>query len=204
MQMRYLKILGLAAIVAAAVMALAGAGTAGATVFCPTTSTPCNGVPYEVGTSVDAKIAKNAKFETTTGEVWVECAEGTLKGKIAHQGSESETVLGTIEELTWAKCSRKTATVANGFYEVHSIAGTDNGTVTGGNSEVTVEAFPGVTCTYSVEREDLGTLKGGLAPTLEIATTVTKTAGSFLCPKLAKWTAEYKWNEPLPLYVEVK
>jgi hypothetical protein len=202
--MKYLKPLGLAAIMAAALTALAGAGTAGATVFCPTTSTPCNGVPYEVGTAVDAKLAKNAVFETTTGEVWVECAEGTLKGKIAHQGSEFETVLGIIEELTWAKCTRKTVTIANGFYEVHSIAGTDNGTVTGGNSEVTVEAFPGITCTYSVGGEDLGTLKGGFAPTLEIAALVTKTAGSILCPKNAKWTAEYKWNEPLPLFVEVK
>jgi hypothetical protein len=39
--MKYLKILGLAAVAAAAVMSIAGAGSASATVLCSTTADPC-------------------------------------------------------------------------------------------------------------------------------------------------------------------
>ncbi|MGN6274569.1 MAG: hypothetical protein ACTHNP_01400 [Solirubrobacterales bacterium] len=202
--MNCLKILGLAAIVAAALTALAGAGTAGATVFCPTTSTPCQSKPYEVGTAVDANLSNKAIIENILGEALVQCTEGTLKGKLAHEGSGTETVLGTVESLTWGKCNAAIATVAEGFYEVHSIVNTDNGTVTGGNTEVTFDILTNISCTYSVEREDLGTLKGGAPATLDINADLTKTGGGNLCPGFVFWTAEYKFAEPLPLYVESK
>lgn len=199
--MKHLKILGLAVFVATAVT-FAGAGTASATVLCSTTSTPCNQFKYQVGVGFDASLAKKAVFESIFGGAFVECAESTLKGKLAHEGSGTETVLGTIEKLTWGKCTDTTATVTNGFFEIHNIAGTDNGTVTGGNTEITLDIIG--TCTYSVEQDDLGTLKGGAAPTLAIDVTGAKTAGGDLCPALAVFTAEYKITEPLPLYVEAE
>lgn len=201
--MKCLKLLGLAAIAAAAVTALVGTGTASATVFCSVTATPCNQFQYEVGVGVDAKFTENATFEDGSGTIWIECSEGTIKGKIAHKGSKTETVLATIESLTWGKCTKKVATVFNGFYEVHSIAGSDDGTVTGGNTEITLELF-GVTCTYGVGGEDLGTISGGNPAILQIAVKLTKTAGGFLCPATGIWQAGYKFSEPVPLYVEAE
>lgn len=146
-------------------------------------------------------MANKAVFETIFADPLVNCAEGTLKGKLAHEGSGTETVLVTIEKLTWGKCADLT-TVSNGFFEVHNIAGTDNGTVTGGSTEVTLSI--GFTCTYTTEGEDLGTLKGGAAATLEITAVLTRTAGNMMCPMFVQWTAQYKMAEPLPLYVEAE
>jgi hypothetical protein len=47
----------------------------------------------------------------------------------------------------------------------------------------------------------LGTITGGEAPILKIATTVKKTAGGFLCPETAGWDAEYVVTEPHAVYI---
>ncbi|MGN6275722.1 MAG: DUF6531 domain-containing protein, partial [Solirubrobacterales bacterium] len=60
----------------------------------------------------------------------------------------------------------------------------------------------GVSCTYGTGTgTTLGTLKGGEEPLLSISASVPKTAGGFLCPSTATWSAEYVVTEPHALFV---
>jgi hypothetical protein len=207
--MKYLKMLGLAAIAAMGLMAFVGAGSASATVLCTTTTTPsCVNSATEVdkyaaGTVIDATLKNggSATLTSSSGGTIATCTGGTVKGKISNAGSAAATVSGNIESLTWTGCSQTTHTVANGSLEIHHVSGTHNGTVTGNGSQVTVAIF-GTSCTYGTgEGTHLGTLTGGTEPILKIATTVSRTAGGFLCPLTAGWDAEYVVTEPHSLFV---
>ena len=161
---------------------------------------------YGQNVVIDSSLITNgpdgdAKLTDSSGNVIATCTGGTVKGAINNEGGATETVSGNISELTWTGCSQTTDTVANGSLEIHWIEGTHNGTVTGKGSQVTVQIF-GVSCTYGTGNgTHLGTLTGGTAPVLTISTTVTKTAGGFLCPGTAGWDAEYIVTEPHALFV---
>lgn len=108
---------------------------------------------------------------------------------------------GNVGSITQGGCSQTTDTISNGSLEIHYISGTHNGTVTGAGSQVTAQIF-GVSCTYGTGiGTHLGTLTGGATPTLNVATTVTKTAGGFLCPSTAGWDAEFEVDSPHALFV---
>lgn len=218
--MKYLKMLGLAAVAAMALMAF-GAGTASATKLCTTTDTPdCSaGWAYGVGTTIHATLKSG-----TTAKLWndpkgesplVTCTGSTVKGSISNAGGTGSTVSGPLDTttnaeekhtgLTWSGCSTTVDTITTegsiGELEIHWIEGTHNGTVTSKGTDVTVNIF-GVTCTYgSGAGLDLGTLTGGTEPILSINTTVNKVAGGFLCPGHAIWEAEYVVTEPHALFV---
>jgi hypothetical protein len=207
--MKYIKMLGLAAVAAAALMAFVGASTASATTLCKATETPCataNQINAVHNNIVKASLSGTAVLEDTNNNELVSCTVGGMEGKITNGGGSAATVSGDITALTWgpkgAGCSQTVHTVKLGELEIHHIAGTDNGTVTVKNTEVTVEIF-GVTCTYgSGAVLHLGTLLGGTKPSLTINTVVKRTAGGFLCPEDARWTATYNITQPTPLYVE--
>jgi hypothetical protein len=100
-------------------------------------------------------------------------------------------------------CTKHTTTVKTGSLEIHHIAGTDDGTVTGLLAEVTINGIFGVSCTYGAGTStDVGVLTGGASPTLKVNAIIKKTAGGFICPAETRWTGEYKVTEPTPLYVE--
>jgi hypothetical protein len=200
--MKYLKMLGLAAIAAMGLMAFLGAGSASATVLCTTTDTPdCSvGWDYPANTTIDASLNGTATLEAGSTKLDT-CTGGTVHGFTSNTGSTTTTVSGSIDELTWTGCTNTTDTLTNGSLEIHWISGTHDGTVTGKGSEVTVNTL-GVTCTYGTgSGTDLGTLESGTEPKLKISTTVPKIAGSFICPSNASWTAEYIITEPHALYI---
>ncbi|MDQ3724680.1 MAG: hypothetical protein M3335_02115 [Actinomycetota bacterium] len=207
--MKYIKMLGLAAVAAAALMAFVGAGTASATTLCTATETPCataNQINAVHDNIIKATLSGTAVLERTSGEALASCTVGGMEGKITNGGGSSATVSGDLTALTWgakgAGCNQTVHTVKLGELEIHHIAGTDNGTVTAKNTEVTVEIF-GVSCTYgSGAALHLGTLTGGKSPVLHINAVVNKTAGGFLCPEDARWTATYNVTQPTPIYVE--
>jgi hypothetical protein len=150
----------------------------------------------------------------------VTCESSTLKATIANAGSSTGTVSGPLDTttnaenkhtgLTWTNCSSTTDTITTtinnvatiGELEIHWISGTDNGTVTSKNTDVTV-SIAGVSCTYGSGAAglDLGTLVGGTEPSLAINVTVNKLAGSFLCPEHTIWEANYKVTTPHEFYV---
>lgn len=199
--MKYLKMLGLAAVSAMAFMAIVGASSASATVACTATTTPeCTGTDMYGATTVlhsSLKTGTSAKLTGSGGEVIATCTGSTVKGDQENTGSSTETIGILVTELLWSGCNQTTDTVNPGTLELHWISGTHNATVTAKNAEVTVNIF-GVSCTYGSGATglDIGTLIGGTAPELNIAANVTKTAGGFLCPGTAGWDAEYIVTEP--------
>jgi len=211
--MKYLKMLGLAAVAAAALMAIAGAGTASATVLCHSTATPCS-QKWGVGTEPRFTVRPGGAgiWTTTSGTVFARCPEGEIKGVITNAGSANETVKTSVgaSGLTWPGVEGciKTITVEGGTLEIHAITGTDNGTVTVSGFKLTIynEGLGG-TCTYGFGiGEHLGVLTGNGSgnAVLDINTVFLKKEGSFLCPESLKWTEEFQQVSPsgTPLYVE--
>jgi hypothetical protein len=193
---RHLKIFLLVAAFAA--LGVFGVGTASATILC--TDAGC-GTVYKAGTAIELTLGSGTSARLTSGGSTIATCTGSMaKGTTS---SESGTPLtGTISSLTWSGCSQTTHTVTNGSLSIEWISETLNGTVVGSGTQVTVQIF-GVSCTYGTgEGTHLGTLTGGEAPLLKIATTVTKTAGGFLCPGTAGWDAEYVATEPHAVFVD--
>ena len=143
----------------------------------------------------------STKFESG-GSALVTCTGGTLKAKTENAGTNREPVKAPVETLSWSGCSQTTTTVKTGTLEIEQIEGTENGTVVGKNTEVTLGIL-GTSCTYGFgEESDLGTLTGNESPAIDISTEIPKTAGGATCPASVKWVAEYKLTELSPLYVE--
>ncbi|MGN6276954.1 MAG: hypothetical protein ACTHNP_13640 [Solirubrobacterales bacterium] len=210
--MKYLKMLGLAAVAAAALMAAAGTGTASATVLCHSTSTPC-AEEWKAGTEPRFSVSVAGLWTNTSGETIIaRCPKGEIRGVITNPGSATETVSTSVERegFTWPSvegCIR-TVTVAGGSLAIHAIAGTDNGTVTVSGIKITIfdEAF-GVSCVYGFGAGGtLGTLtsSGTGKAVLDINTVFVRSEGSFLCPESLRWTEQFTQEAPsgTPLYVE--
>jgi hypothetical protein len=197
--MKYVKMLGLAAVAAAALMAFVGAGTASATVLCKEAKTSGCTNDYASGTSIEATLEGSAEL-VAGGFIEDTCTGSTIKGKTSSTGGASSTVGGSASALTWSNCSLTTTTSKLGTLEIHHITGTDNGTLTASGFEVTIAQIFG-NCVYkSGTGNDLGTLKGGAPATISISTTVTG-GGAFGCPSTATWTAAYTVTSPNPLYI---
>jgi hypothetical protein len=212
--MRYIKMLGLAALAATALMAFIGASGASATVLCKTTpvgkSCP-TGWHYPKETVIDGSV--DTSVHLVAGPIDVTCSISTVKGKTANTGSATETVTGNIETLTFENCTCPVTVIKNGSLEIHSIGETKNGTLTGKGSEVTINCS-GISCIYGTAATGthLGLLTGSSSDT-EKATlhignpetgkgaTLPKLGGSFLCPSTGEWTGSYWITEPVPLWI---
>ena len=200
--MKYLRMLGLAAVAAAALTAFVGTGTAMAEkgVLCSTHTTPCTS-RWTIGTVMDwsLKPGTTAKLVDTSNNTLDSCTTSTVQGKVTSNPNGTGTAEGPITSLTWGiggSCTVTTDTVKMGGLKVKGISGTDNGTlVSTGTTEVTVNVFS--SCNYGVEAgTSLGTVKGGSSPTFTANAVAKKLNGGFLCPETTKWTAEYVLNAP--------
>jgi hypothetical protein len=210
--MKYVKMLGLAAVAAAALMAFVGASTASATVLCKTpgtgepTGTTCPaGWAYEKGTAIHAVNEGTATL--TTSFLDITCNKSTVQGSTDNEGSASETVTGSITTLTFEECNCEVKVLAAGTLEVHWISGTHNGTLTSKNAEVTATCstiFGKVHCIYSTPATgtDLGTATGGNPATMDISSAdIPRLSTNSLCDTTANWDANYSVTSPAPLYV---
>jgi hypothetical protein len=199
MDMKHLKMLGLAAFAAMALMAF-GAGSASATKLC--TQEACTTV-YASGTVISSSLKSGSTARLTSGGATVDtCTSSSLCGTTTN--TEGTTVAGNIETLTWGSagtsCSVTTDTIKTGSLAIEK-TGANEGKVTGSGSEVTTSTF-GTTCTFGTGTGTvLGTIKGGVEPVITISTTVQKTAGNFLCPSTAGWDAEYVVTTPHALFI---
>jgi hypothetical protein len=203
--MKHLKMLGLAAVALAAMMAYTAASASATELYSGATT-------QGVGTKIVSSLSGTASLTTTGGTVLDTCTGGTVTGEITAAGSATSTTIGTVATsgVTWSGCTKTTDTLEGGELEIHWIAGTHNGTVTGKKFKVTVvvsESFGG-TCSYTLGTSThLGTLIGTTtAPsqaTLAINAVVNGAAGnSFLCPSDTKWVANYTVTSPVPLAVK--
>jgi len=200
--MRYLKMFGLAAIAATALMAIAGAGSASATVLCSTTADPCPpGQDWPVGITLDWSIpAGGSILQTdTAGKVLNTCKESTVKWTMTKTGSSVETVTGVDEETTFGTCTFPTKTLKLANTEIHKIAGTSDGTVTAdGVTEITINSPIFGSCIYGVPNgASIGEITEGNPATFHVNAVTQRLGGSGVCPATDKWTATYTLTSPV-------
>jgi hypothetical protein len=205
--MKVLKMLGLTAMAAAALMAFLGAGTASATVICktvPTAGVCPEGWDYPAGTKGKASLraSTSALLETTSGAEIATCTGSTVEGTSENTGGATSTVKSTLTTLTWEGCNQTTDTINPGTGELHWIPGTNNGTLVTFGTIVTMGLF-GVSCSYGTgEGTTMGTTVGGNPGRLMVNAVVPRVAGNtLLCPPSARFTAEYVATEPTAAWV---
>jgi hypothetical protein len=210
--MKYIKMLGLAAVAAAALTAFLGAGTASATVLCETNATSNCGAAWHVNgnTNLVFSAETSIALRGPLGIIISTCTASTVEG-LTTTGSSGTTVSGNITKLTFENCNRATTVSSSttGSLEVHHLAGTDNGTVTSSDTTVLIHEVPSPfpsTCAYLTNATDIGTLTGKDhpgnltlgTPTFDIAATIpTETSG---CPN-GTWEGKYKYTGITPFNV---
>jgi hypothetical protein len=182
--MHYMKILGLAAVAAAALMAFVGASTASATVLCSTTTTPCNSVVHngtKIGFSLDPGAA--ALLTYTSGEEIDTCDISTVTGELTSSNTAS------LSTLDWSGCTWTTTTIAAGKLEITGpLTGTSSGTVKSDAEIKWTISIPFFgSCVYGATAGvSLGTLTEGNPATFDLAAVVSKLSGSSItCPSTA-------------------
>ncbi len=198
--MKYLKMLGLAAVAAAALMAFAGAGTASADEICTEKANAENMCPTgKLIEKIEGSLTGSAKLENTKGETLDTCTSGTVKitNINAAHGNKTGTasVTGDVppEDITWGSagtpCTFPTVTIKGGTTDATPATGGGT-TVTATEAQVTINTVLFGSCVYGVGTGiDLGTVAQG-GNTLAINTAVTKISG-FACPETTKWVATY-------------
>jgi hypothetical protein len=193
--MKYLKMLGLAVVAAAAVMAIAGAGTAAAeATLCKTTTEPCT----SQATALAAHLVEGTHATLTPAGGLVEpitCKESVVEGNV----ETATTPRGKITKLTFANCGEDVVeTIAAGELVGHHDAA-HNGTVTAIGFTVRVKSH-GLTCNFGTEVKEGLTLTGGSPAKLDATATIPLENG-FFCPSSAVWHAEYVVTTPESLYI---
>lgn len=207
--MKYVKMLGLAALAALALSALLGSGSASATVLCKTYVTPCPaGWDYPAGTEIHAssKAGTSVVLRDTSGNELNTCTSSTIKGKTTNTGSATETVVGNIESLTLTGCKNTTTVLALGSFEIHYVGPKTKGVLTSSKAKVTDVIF-GVSCAYGTgSGTQIGVLESDETTEAELSVeaVLTKEEGGFLCPGSAVWVAKYAITAPKPLYFKEK
>jgi hypothetical protein len=197
--MKYVKMLGLAAVAAAALMAFVGAGTASAAgVLCSTQSAPCNS-PWANGVLTFSQESSTLLKQTASagGETLDTCKKSSVSGTLTN-GSSSSNASGAISSLLWEECTWTTTTIANGGLEVEA-AGSHNGTVKA-NAEIKVTIsipFFG-SCVYGVTAgTTVGTITEGNPGTFDANAVASKLSGSSItCPSTSNWSGSYTQTAP--------
>ncbi len=200
--MKYLKMLGLAAVAALALAAVVGASTASAAALCktaPSKSGVCEGGKYASGTKFNATSEK-AELVVTGGAVsGVTCTHSAVALKnTAETGATG--VPGEITDVTFSSCkvtgseTTCTATTTSGYTgTLTPTTDTGNGTLNVKGAAVTTVTCGGIfRCEYKAPEAGLNLALTGGNPAQVTATSVTLTnVGGFGCGTAAHWSATY-------------
>lgn len=221
--MKYLKVLGLAAVAAMAVTAFVGAGTASAATKLCATSTKkpevtANGCPTnkeEPAKNASGKVhieaeSTEALLTTSITNVTCDVSKVTIEANSAtNEGNTS--ITGEVTSLSFSSCETSggtecTVTVKNLPYEGHLLG------TTGGNtnlSTLTVTDAVGagaqvvcgflINCTFTTKEASLAGTNG--SPTTFKASKVLLAREGGFCPATAEWDATYKVVTPVGLTV---
>lgn len=201
--MKYIKMLGLAAVAAAALTAFVGAGTASAeTTLCSVTpagaETACPaGSGYGVETVISSHLVAGTEAVLSgSGEfLQTKCKKSEINGNI----ETATTPFVKITKLLFEECNHPMKVPKNGTLTVHWDA-EHNGNVTASEFEIELEA--GIRCVLGGTVSSGLTLKGGNPATLEAVNAfIPVISGSFFCPKTIILNARYEVTAPKPLYV---
>jgi len=213
--MKYVKMLGLAVVAAAALMVSVGASSASATVFCKTepttggtgtTGTTCpSGWAYGAGTRNHEVNVGNVILKT--GFKNISCSGSTVEGEIENEGSATETPKGPVRQLTFEGCNCSVVVTLKGTQEFHWIPDTFNATITSSGSTVTANCstiFGTVHCNYVTENTDLGEITGSAngttAAVVHIHANLPRETTNSLCDEESFWEGTYEVTSPKPLW----
>jgi hypothetical protein len=195
--MKHLKIFGLAAVAALALIAIAGVGSASATRLCAENATPCP----------EAKRWKNGQAFTSSLETGgavldagfyrIECTTSSINGEILNEGGAGAVIID-LETVSFANCGCPVTTLKAGTMSVEHTASTMNGKLTTANLEITFNCMGH--CIYG--EGALGTLTGGAMGTMDVNGTMNRVAGAAPgCPATINWKGSYTVTSPEALYV---
>ncbi len=205
--MKHLKMMGLAAVAAAALMAFAAAGSASAAVLCKTNSNPCTS-KWTLGTKLEfsLKSGTSATWKDTSGNTLKTCSNAKLSGEISNAGNGIEPVKLKVTEDTWTSCTVPTTTLKNGEIEITNISGGTNGTVKLKNAEFTTNDVVFGDCSYgtAVGGTDLGTLtSSSIGDSVIDVNAQLLPVGGACCPDVV-WQESFTITSPkeTPLFVE--
>lgn len=189
--MKHLKIVGLAVVVAAAFMALAGSASANVLTKEP-------GVNLATGTTITSTAGSSLLLKA--GFANITCTSSTVAGNVSSNTATSAG--GAISTLSYSNCGSATVdTLANGSLEIKS-----GGEVRGSGSEVTTSVL-GTSCVYGTGAgTKIGTATGSTSATsdasLTISASLPKISGGFACANPASWSGTYTVTSPTPLYID--
>jgi hypothetical protein len=189
--MKYVKMLGLLAVVASSLMAFAGIASADE-------ATSPKGSTYSG--SISAQSEGHVVLDNPIAKI--ECPS-TVSGDIESLDKAGENVFGEFNSLTFNNCTDSWhVTVAfAGNFSVNATGGFDG---EASSSGATVEATRfGITCRYSTSGTKIGTLTGGSPATLHINAKIPFHSGSVFCGTgSTAWTGNYEVTSPTSLYID--
>jgi hypothetical protein len=181
--MKYVKMLGLAAVAAIAAMAFVGAGSASATTLCKVNTSPCpEASRYPVHSTVLA-LSTEAKL---TGSLTVTCHSHVTVLSETNDGA-SKALLGKITALLWTSCSG-CSPVTTTLLPSGSLLGS---TLTAGKTEVELKGCLGFATCKAVVNEAKLTFNGGAIGSTASAKAdnVPVTLSGFGCGTSGTWNA---------------
>jgi hypothetical protein len=202
--MKHLKMLGLFAMAAAALMAFAGSASA-QTLTAPTgTAYPTTpGVPPEGKNALSASLEGSALLKAGFAEIT--CLNSEVSGTVTTNNNTEAS--GSITKVHFTQCEEgQTVTTLNNNGTLTILKSTHVATGTG--TQVTT-AVAGVSCVYGLGETPttLGTatntVVGGVDKvTLDISAKLPKISGGFLCASPASWTANYVVTTPSSSFLD--
>jgi hypothetical protein len=203
--MKYVKMLGLAAVAAAALMAFAASASA--------TTLEIGGVTQNKAVKIVATLSSGTsailkdEFGTTTDT----CTTSNVEGETSETKDANETITpkvftggtmvgGTVSKLTFENCTHETKVDANGKLWVDWTSGT-NGDVYSSGAEVTVFStfFGAIANCKTGASTKIGTLAGVKTGKAKMTISAKVPCGIL---GTATWTGEYTVTSPEGLGVE--
>ncbi|HEY5942305.1 MAG TPA: hypothetical protein VIT89_05515 [Solirubrobacterales bacterium] len=191
--MKYLKMLGIAAVAAMALTAFA-ASSSGATTL------EVGGVPKNEKVEITAslKSGTSTTLSRTDGSLANTCTASHLSGSTESPFTGTR-VTGPVSSLSFSSCDRPVTVDKAGKLYVEHIAGTTNGTVFSEEAEVTVGSIFGTLTCRTFEGTDIGTLTGGKEGHATLHIDAVLNCG-FAVPS-ATWKGTYTVTSPTGLGV---
>jgi hypothetical protein len=191
--MKFVKMLGLLAVAASALMAFAG--TASADILTSPTGTLYTG-------KIHAHSEGHAILHNPIAKI--ECTS-TVGGEVTSHGP-GQKVTGHISTLNFTNCTDNwhVTVVAAGHLSVEWIAGGSgyDGDVYSNGATVEATRF-GISCRYATNTTTVGRLTAGSTPTMDIDADIPFHSGSVFCGSGAtEWTGNYTVSTPASLYVD--
>ena len=193
--MKYLKILGLAALAGGTLMAFVATSSA-TTLTSPTGTTYTGTVTIE-----EEEIAFDGAFTT------IKCSESHIEFDVEQHGA-NVTVAGKVKTHSMSGCNFAVTVKNPGIMEIHAVGtGTHRtGTLTSSGTEISIATSVG-TCVFTTSSTHFGTITptndtGGHATLDTESAKLPRTGGSFLCGSSATMTGSHTISKPEKLWID--